>query len=234
MLEVMGLSAGYGAAQALWDVDVTVGDREIVSLVGPNGAGKSTFVNAISGLTKVWGGTVSLDGVELTKLKPAQVCGHGVAVVPEGRRVFAGMTVTENLDVGAFHQAARMRRDETLRSVHSIFPVLEEKSQQRAGSLSGGQQQMLAIGRALMALPRVLLLDEPSLGLAPVIVETIFEVIKDIRESGTAVLIVEQNVVEALELADRAYVLEEGRIVREGDASDLLGDPELQAAYFGM
>ncbi len=234
MLEVRELTAGYGAAQALWDVDVTVGDGEVVTLVGPNGAGKSTFVNAVAGLVHPWGGSVLLDGVEISRLKPSDVCGRGIAVVPEGRRVFAGMTVSENLDLGAFHQEARKRRDDSYEWVTSVFPILAEKAKQRAGSLSGGQQQMLAIGRALMAQPRVLLLDEPSLGLAPVIVETIFGVIEEITAAGTSVLIVEQNVVEALELADRAYVLEEGRIVREGRASDLLGDPQLQAAYFGM
>ena len=234
MLEVRALAAGYGSAQALWDISIDVGEGEIVTLVGPNGAGKSTFVNVVAGLSRAWSGSVALDGQILNELRPAQVCGRGVAIVPEGRRLFPDLSVTDNLDIGAFHQAARAKRDETYEWVKSIFPIVAERSNQRAGNLSGGQQQMVAIGRALMARPRLLLLDEPSLGLAPVIVEQIFDVIRDINQAGTSVLIVEQNVVEALELASRAYVLENGRVVRQGDAKELLGDEDLQKAYFGM
>ncbi len=234
MLEVRGIAAGYGTAQALWDIDIDVGEGEIVTLVGPNGAGKSTFVNVVAGLNRAWSGSVTLDGLNLTDLPAAQVCGHGVAIVPEGRRLFPDLTVTDNLDIGAYHPAARAKRDETYDWVCSVFPIVAERRNQRAGNLSGGQQQMVAIGRALMARPQLLLLDEPSLGLAPVIVEQIFDVIREINEGGTSVLIVEQNVVEALELASRAYVLENGRIVRHGDAGELLNDEGLQQAYFGM
>jgi len=234
MLEVRGISSGYGTAQALWDISIEVEEQEIVTLVGPNGAGKSTFVNVVAGLTRSWEGSVTLDGKDLTRLPPAEVCQHGVAIVPEGRRLFADLTVTDNLDIGAYHREARAKRDETYERVCDIFPILAERHNQRAGNLSGGEQQMVAIGRALMARPKLLLLDEPSLGLAPVIVETIFDVIRQINETGTSVLIVEQNVVEALELAARAYVLEGGRIVRSGDATELLQDEDLQKAYFGM
>lgn len=234
MLEVEALSAGYGRAQALWDVSLTVGDREIVTIIGPNGAGKSTLVNVLAGMHPSWGGRIILDGVDLTTLKPHEVCAAGIAVVPEGRQVFPDMTVSDNLQIGAYHTAARSARKETYDRVCDIFPILGERTQQLAGSLSGGEQQMLAIGRALMAQPRLLLLDEPSLGLAPVIVDSIFEILRRIHEQGTAVLVVEQNVVEALELAARGYVLEQGQIVKEAAASSLLDDPAVRNAYLGV
>lgn len=234
MLEVHGVSTGYGRAQALWDVSLRVGDSEIVTIIGPNGAGKSTLVNVLAGIHPVWGGRVVLDGTELTALKPHQVCSAGIAVVPEGRQVFPDMTVADNLEIGAYHPGARPDRRASLEQVNEIFPVLAERRQQLAGSLSGGEQQMLAIGRALMAQPRLLLLDEPSLGLAPVIVDTIFEVLRRIHADGTSVLVVEQNVVEALELATRGYVLEQGRIVTEASSTDLLEDPAVRSAYLGV
>ncbi len=234
MLEVRNLATGYGSAAALWDVSLDVQEGEVVTLVGPNGAGKSTFVNVIAGLHPAWSGSVTFDGRDLTRLRAKDVCKHGVAVVPEGRRLFSDMTVRDNLDLGAFHPAARSVRAETYEWVCSIFPILAERESQTAGDMSGGEQQMLAIGRALMAKPKLLLLDEPSLGLAPVIVETIFDVMRAINAAGTSVLVVEQNVVEALELASRAYVLEEGRVVRHGSAAELLDDRSLQEAYFGM
>jgi branched-chain amino acid transport system ATP-binding protein len=234
MLEVGGLSAHYGQAQALWDVTLTVGDGEIVTIVGPNGAGKSTLVNTIAGVHRASSGTMVLDGEELTTLPSNRFCAAGIAVVPEGRRIFPMMTVHDNLDIGAFHPDARRDRQQSYDRVTAIFPRLADRRDQLAGSLSGGEQQMLAIGRALMSQPKVLLLDEPSLGLAPVIVDAIFEVIAEINASGTSVLLVEQNVVEALEAADRAYVLEEGRIVREGLPAELLSDEALRAAYLGM
>ncbi len=234
MLEVRDVAAGYGKAQALWGLSLTVSVGEIVTIVGPNGAGKSTLVNVIGGLQPAWQGSIDLDGVELTNLATHRVCASGVAVVPEGRRVFPEMSVSDNLDMGAYHREARRHRDETYAEVCEIFPRLAERAQQLAGSLSGGEQQMLAIGRAMMSRPKLLLLDEPSLGLAPVIVEAIFDVIREINKTGTSILLVEQNVVEGLELAHRGYVLEEGRIVREGPAADLLDDKELQASYFGM
>jgi branched-chain amino acid transport system ATP-binding protein len=234
MLEVRDVTAGYGKAQALWGLSLNVSEGEIVTIVGPNGAGKSTLVNVIGGLQPAWNGSIVLDGQELTQLATHRVCASGVAVVPEGRRVFPNMSVTNNLDMGAYHREARRHRDDTYAEVCEIFPRLAERGEQLAGSLSGGEQQMLAIGRAMMSRPKLLLLDEPSLGLAPVIVEAIFDVIRDIHKAGTSILLVEQNVVEGLELARRGYILEEGRIVREGPAADLLDDKELQASYFGM
>lgn len=234
MLEVRSVTAGYGHAQALWDVSLTVGDAEIVTIIGPNGAGKSTLVNVLAGMHPVWSGQVVLDGTDLTTVKPHEVCASGVAVVPEGRQVFTDMTVADNLEIGAYHPGARADRKATRERVCDIFPVLAERQGQLAGSLSGGEQQMLAMGRALMARPRLLLLDEPSLGLAPVIVDSIFEILRQIHSEGTSVLVVEQNVVEALELASRGYVLEQGRIAKQAPAHDLLEDPAVRAAYLGV
>lgn len=234
MLEVEGVTAGYGRAQALWDVSLTVGEAEIVTIIGPNGAGKSTLVNVLAGIHPAWGGRIVFEGTDLTALKPHQVCSAGVAVVPEGRQVFADMSVSDNLEIGAYHPGARPARKASYDRVCEIFPILAERSNQMAGSLSGGEQQMLAIGRALMAQPRLLLLDEPSLGLAPVIVDAIFDILRRIHEQGTAVLVVEQNVVEALELAARGYVLEQGRVVKEATASSLLDDPAVRNAYLGV
>jgi len=234
MFEVRGVASGYGTAQALWDVSLRVGDGEIVTIIGPNGAGKSTLVNVLAGIQPAWEGEVILDGETLTDLKSHQVCSAGIAVVPEGRQVFPEMTVRDNLEIGAYHAGARPHRAETYQRVCEIFPILAERGNQLAGSLSGGEQQMLAIGRALMARPRVLLLDEPSLGLAPVIVDAIFEILSEINREGVAVLVVEQNVVEALELASRGYVLEQGRIVKEAPAAALLDDPAVRAAYLGV
>ncbi len=234
MLEVRDLVAGYGRAQALWEIDLRVEDGEIVTMLGPNGAGKSTLVNAISGLIPTWSGTVELDGRGLTEVPSHRVAERGIAVVPEGRRIFPGMSVADNLAVGAYNNRAREASDETLAWVHGIFPRLEERSRQPAGSLSGGEQQMLAIGRALMAKPSLLLLDEPSLGLAPIMVEAIFEVLRQINESGVSILLVEQNAIDALNLATRGYVLEEGRIVIEGASSELLENEALRKAYLGL
>ena len=234
MLEVRGLATGHGLAQALWDVDLDVAEGEIVTILGPNGAGKSTLVNTIAGVSPAWAGSVVVDGTDLTTIPPHRVAQHGVALVPEGRRVFAGMTVIENLSIGAYGAAARPHEARTIERVFSIFPRLAERTQQLATTLSGGEQQMLAIGRALMAHPRVLLLDEPSLGLAPIIVQEIFAILRTIHEQGVSVLLVEQNVNEALELADRGYVLEEGRIVGAGTAAELASDARLRTAYLGL
>jgi branched-chain amino acid transport system ATP-binding protein len=234
MLEVRDLVAGYGRAQALWEVDLRVEDGEIVTMLGPNGAGKSTLVNAISGLVATGSGTVELDGRGLTDVPSHRVAERGIAVVPEGRRIFPEMSVADNLAVGAYNNRAREATDKTLAWVHGIFPRLEERSGQPAGSLSGGEQQMLAIGRALMAKPSLLLLDEPSLGLAPIMVEAIFEVLRQINESGVSILLVEQNAIDALNLATRGYVLEEGRIVIEGASSELLENEALRKAYLGL
>ena len=234
MLKVESVTSGYGSAQALWDVSLEVAEGEIVTIIGPNGAGKSTLVNVLAGIHPAWSGSVQLDGVELTALPAHDVCGAGIAVVPEGRQVFPEMTVADNLEIGGYHSSVRPYRDETYARVIEIFPILADRATQLAGSISGGEQQMLAIGRALMARPRYLLLDEPSLGLAPVIVENIFEVLRQINEEGVSVVVVEQNVVEALELASRGYVLEQGNIVKEASAESLLEDPAVRAAYLGV
>ena len=234
MLEVKKLNAGYGQAQVLWDVSLTVNDGEIVAILGPNGAGKSTLVNTISGIHKASDGSITFDGTDLTKVKAHSVSAHGVAVVPEGRRIFPGMNVADNLAVGAYNKQARPDQAETLAFVYNIFPKLDDRSNQIAGSLSGGEQQMLAIGRGLMAHPSLLLLDEPSLGLAPIIVKDIFRILEEISKTGVSILLVEQNVADALNLAARAYVLEEGRIVLEGASDKLLGDERLRQAYLGL
>ena len=233
MLEVERLQVRYGDAPALWDVSLTVGDGELVSIVGPNGAGKTTLINAVAGLLPPANGRVRFQGVELSRLPAHQVCARGVAIVPEGRRLFTVMTVEENLEIGCYVPSARTQRSQSLERVYSIFPILRERRRQVAGALSGGMQQMLAIGRALMARPRLLLLDEPSLGLAPAVVDQVFEVIVEIHREGVSVLLVEQNVGKALEIAARAYVLEEGRIVSQGAPADLLRQAHIQEAYLG-
>jgi branched-chain amino acid transport system ATP-binding protein len=234
LLEVRNLNVAYGDAQALWDVALTVNDGEIVTIVGPNGAGKTTLVNALCGINPVHSGQVLFNDLDLTRIAPHTICNQGVAIVPEGRRVFPQMSVRHNLDLGAYTSRARLHHAETLEQVYDMFPILQERENQMAGTLSGGQQQMLAIGRALMALPRLLLLDEPSLGLAPVIVDQIFDTLLAIHEQGVAILMVEQNVVKALQLANRGYVIEEGRIVQGGDAHELLNDPRIKQAYLGL
>lgn len=228
------LVAGYGRATALHEVSLRVGSGEIVAILGPNGAGKTTLVKSIARVLQPMAGAVVLDGSDLTALAPHEVSAHGVALVPEGRRIFPKMTVMENLDLGAYATAARPDRDTNLAWVNEILPRLAERHSQEAGTLSGGEQQMLAIGRALMSKPKLLLLDEPSLGLAPIIVQGIFQVLREINEAGVSILIVEQNAAEALDLAGRGYVLEEGRIVGEGTGDALLNDERLRKAYLGM
>ncbi len=234
MLEITGLGAGYGRAAALHDISLRVESGEIVAILGPNGAGKTTLVNSIAGLLQPTGGEVVFEGVNLLDLAPHEISAQGVAVVPEGRRIFPRMTVAENLDMGAYSKTARPDHAANLARVLDIFPRLAERRDQEAGTLSGGEQQMLAIGRALMANPTLLLLDEPSLGLAPIIVQGIFEVLREVNEEGVSILLVEQNAMEALDLAGRGYVLEEGRIVGEDTAEDLLGDSRLRKAYLGL
>ena len=234
MLEVRNISVYYGAAPALWDISVQVGPGELVCVVGPNGAGKTTLINAIAGLNRVRSGSIAFLGRDLSRLASHLFCGAGIAIVPEGRRLFDQMSVLENLELGSFIKAAKAHRRESLALVLSLFPALEPKLKHSAGSLSGGQQQMLAIGRALMARPGLLLLDEPSLGLAPLIVSDMFRAIRSINEQGTSVLLVEQNVAMAMGLAQRAYVMEEGRIVAQGRASEMLERPEIQKAYLGI
>jgi branched-chain amino acid transport system ATP-binding protein len=234
MLEVRDLRVDYGDAPALWDVSLSIAPGELVCVVGPNGAGKTTLINAIAGLLPARSGRIAMDGRELTHVPSHRFCDAGIALVPEGRRLFGGMTVRENLELGSYRGGAKPARENTLREVCARFPAVGERLDRIAGTLSGGQQQMVAIGRALMALPRLLLLDEPSLGLAPAIVLTLFDAIRAVNASGTAVLLVEQNVTLALELAQRAYVIDEGRIVAQGEPRALLARAELRRAYLGV
>jgi len=233
MLDVRNLRVDYGAAPALWDVSMTIGAGELVCVVGPNGAGKTTLINAIAGLHPVKSGTIVMAGVDLTRQPPHRFCAAGLAIVPEGRRLFAGMTVRENLELGSYIRAARIERARSLEYVCTLFPAVRDSLARPAGSLSGGQQQMVAIGRALMARPRLLLLDEPSLGLSPLIVVAMFDAIRDVNAAGTAVLLVEQNVTMALRAAKRAYLIEEGRTIAEGTPATLFENPALRRAYLG-
>ena len=234
MLALEGIVAKYGTATALWGVSLTIGAGELVCVVGPNGAGKTTLINVIAGIHRTADGTLSLDGDEVSRLAPHRFCGRGIAIVPEGRRLFTAMTVRENLALGSYCRDAKLRRHESFEHVCALFPALVDKLDRPAGSLSGGQQQMVAIGRALMARPRLLLLDEPSLGLAPTIVIDMFRIVRDINGQGVAVLLVEQNVAMALDVASRAYVLEEGRIVAEGQPAALATEPHIRRAYLGL
>ena len=233
MLEITHLDVAHGEAVAVRDVSLRVRPRELVTVVGPNGAGKTTLINAIAGLLPVGRGRIRLGDRDLAALPAHELCRYGLALVPEGRRLFGAMTLEENLEIGCYARSARSRRAESLARVYATFPILRERRRQLAGSLSGGQQQMVAIGRALMARPSLLLLDEPSLGLAPAIVDQVFEVIAGIHADGVAVLLVEQNVVQAFAIAARAYVLEQGRIVAEGAPAELAQDARIREAYLG-
>jgi branched-chain amino acid transport system ATP-binding protein len=234
VLELRGVDAFYGEAQALWDIDLDVGSAETVSIVGPNGAGKTTLANTITGIHRARRGAIVVDGIDVTGLPAHGVCECGVAPVPEGRRVFAHMTVYDNLCLGAYRKSARRRYRDELERVYTLFPRLRERSTQPAGRLSGGEQQMLAVGRALMSRPRLLVMDEPSLGLAPVVVDEVFEVIESITAAGVSVLLVEQEVERALAVSARAYVLVEGRIVATGTGEQLQGSAELRSSVLGL
>jgi branched-chain amino acid transport system ATP-binding protein len=234
LLEARHLAIVYGDAPAVWDASLEVGAAEVVAVIGPNGAGKSTLVNTIAGLHGMRSGELRFAGVDLAAVPPHLVCRQGIALVPEGRRLFTRMSVEENLEMGCYRSEARQARAALLERVYGLFPILRERRRQLAGSLSGGQQQMVAIGRALMAQPRLLLLDEPSLGLAPAVVDHIFEILRAIHAEGVALLLVEQNVVRALDIADRAYVLEEGRMVADGPPSLLRQQSRIQEAYLGL
>jgi branched-chain amino acid transport system ATP-binding protein len=234
MLELRGVTAGYGEFMALWDVSLRVNAGEAVAVVGPNGAGKTTLMRVISGLVRPRAGELLWEGRPLEGLAAHQIVAQGIAHVPEGRRIFPRLTVAENLKMGSFHPAARRHSREMRERVYHLFPVLEERRLQLAGTLSGGEQQMLAIGRALMSRPKLILLDEPSMGLAPVMVLRLFELIRRVREEGFTILIVEQNVRQVLALVDRAYLLEVGRIRMEGPSRDLLDQDFVRKAYVGI
>jgi len=233
MLEVRALHAGYGQMKVLHGVDLAVGAGEIVALLGSNGAGKSTLNNNISGLYRPTGGQVLFEGADITGLGPAHIVDLGVIQVPEGRRVFPNLSVRENLELGGYRRG-RARRAANMKRVTGIFPRLGERIGQLAGTLSGGEQQMLAIGRAMMAEPRLLILDEPSLGLSPLLVEEMFGLIGTLSGQGLAIFLVEQNVMQSLDLADRAYVIENGQVVLSGAATDLRDDPQLKKSYLGL
>ena len=233
LLEAQDLNVSYGDAPALWDVSFSVQEGELVSIVGPNGAGKTTLVNTLARLQPVRSGELLFRGEDATKLSAREMCNREVALIPEGRKLFGGMTVEENLDMGCYRKAARPFREEGLAMIYGMFPILKERRWQAAGTLSGGQQQMVAIGRALMARPRLLLIDEPSLGLAPAVVQQVFEVIQDIHAGGMSILLIEQNAARALAVAQRAYVLEGGRIVSTGLPADLMKQPHIREAYLG-
>jgi branched-chain amino acid transport system ATP-binding protein len=234
MLQIEQIQVNYGEAPALWDVSLQVHAGELVSVIGPNGAGKTTLINAVMGLSPLKSGRIVWEGETVSALPAHRLCEKGLALVPESRRLFTGMTVRENLELGAMHPAARAVRDQTFEKVCDLFPAVRAKLGQVSGTLSGGQQQMVAIGRAMMALPRLLLLDEPSLGLAPSIVGEMFRAIEAIHQSGTAVMLVEQNVSRALAISQRTYVLENGRVVTSGVSSELSRRDEIRKAYLGI
>jgi branched-chain amino acid transport system ATP-binding protein len=234
LLDVDNITLSYGHIEALHGISLTVGQGEIVALIGANGAGKSTTMRAISGLRPVSKGSIKFDGQDITKLRADLRVVRGVSQSPEGRGIFPGMTVRENLEMGAYTRRVRAEIDEDLDRSFTLFPRLKEREKQAGGTLSGGEQQMLAVGRALMSRPKLLLLDEPSMGLAPILIQQIFDIIVEINQQGTTVLLVEQNAQQALSRAHRAYVLETGRIVKEGTGAELLDDPAVKDAYLGV
>jgi branched-chain amino acid transport system ATP-binding protein len=234
MLALAGVSAGYGSVPAVHDVDIVVGQGEAVGLLGANGAGKSTTLRTISGLVRPTTGSITFLEKDIGALPPYRIAELGIAHVPEGRQVFPELTVKENLEIGAYIPSAKAERGRTLELVFNIFPVLAERRKQLAGTMSGGEQQMLAVGRGLMLKPRLLMLDEPSLGLAPVVTDATFEKIQEIHAMGMAILLVEQNVGRALTLVQRAYVLESGRVIMHGSSAELANNKKVQSAYLGL
>jgi branched-chain amino acid transport system ATP-binding protein len=233
LLRVTDLSVQYAAFKALHGVSLQVDDGLIVSIVGANGAGKSTLINTISGLLRPSHGNIMLDDVDLTTMPAHEIVRNGVVQVPEGRKLFPEMTVYENLLIGGSHKRAKAVRNQTVEEVYDLFPVLKERHGQLARTLSGGEQQMLAIGRAMMSLPKILMMDEPSLGLAPIIVQNIFNVVLELKKRGLTVMLVEQNIRHSLQISDRAYVLETGAVVLEGTGQEVLADEHTKAAYIG-
>jgi branched-chain amino acid transport system ATP-binding protein len=234
VLQLSGVGASYGAVPAIADVTISVGEGEAVGLLGANGAGKSTTLRAISGLVRLTAGTISFAGANLASLPAWRIAELGIAHVPEGRQVFPDMSVQENLEIGSYAPRAKPERARSLDLVYGVFPRLAERRRQLAGTMSGGEQQMLALGRGLMLRPRLLMLDEPSLGLAPVMTDATFEKIQEIHAMGTAILLVEQNAGRALSLVQRAYVLESGRVIMQGPSADLADNKQVQAAYLGI
>jgi branched-chain amino acid transport system ATP-binding protein len=234
LLEVRNIDAFYGDVQVVFDLSLKIEAGEVVSIIGGNGAGKSTLLKTISGLMNPAGGEIRFEGRPIQGLPPEEIVGRGIVQVPEGRRLFTLMSVLDNLVVGAYHPRAASRQAETLAEVFALFPRLKERSAQMAMTLSGGEQQMVAIGRGLMARPRLLMLDEPSLGLAPILIKSIFDTVRQIAEQGTTVLLVEQDVKHSLSLSNRGYVLEHGRVVMEGPARELLENPHIKTAYLGL
>lgn len=236
LLEISGLTVAYGRIEAVRDISLSVEEGELVTLIGANGAGKTTTMRAVSGIRPLSRGKIMFNGQDVTRMKPHLRVLAGIVQAPEGRGIFPGMTVVENLEMGAYARtfASKAEHDETLDRVYELFPRLSERSSQVGGTLSGGEQQMLAIGRALMARPRLLLLDEPSMGLAPMVIQQIFRIISEINAQGTTVLLVEQNAQQALSRSDRAYVLETGEVVQSGPGKELLADPSIKEAYLGV
>ena len=233
MLEIKDLEVYYGMIQAIKGISFEVNEGEVIALIGANGAGKTTILHTISGLIAPKKGSINFEGQEITKIPAHKIVENGLAQVPEGRRVFPSLSVLQNLKLGAYTRKDKKEIDDTLKMIYERFPRLEERKNQPAGTLSGGEQQMLAMGRALMSKPRIILMDEPSMGLSPIFVNEIFDIIKQVSAGGTTVLLVEQNAKKALSIADRGYVLETGKIVKEGKASDLLNDEAVKKAYLG-
>jgi branched-chain amino acid transport system ATP-binding protein len=234
VLKINGINVFYGDLQVLWDVAFEVKKKEILVLVGANGAGKTTVLKTISSLLTPASGTIEFDGIRLDKLPPNKIIEQGIVHVPEGRRLFSEMSVEENLIIGSLHGEAKSERSETMAYVYSLFPRLLERRKQMAGTLSGGEQQMLAVGRGLMSRPKLMMFDEPSLGLAPILVQDIFNLIKKVNNEGVTVLLVEQNVTQTLAMCDRAYVLENGRNVLEGTGQELMGNDYVREVYLGI
>ena len=234
VLEGVGIRAGYGDVEVLRGIDIALPPKSVVALIGANGAGKTTLLKTISGLLPLRGGEIRINGERIGGLAPHKVVEAGFVQSPEGKQLFPEMTITENLMVGAHSRRARARREETMEEVFELFPILRERARQRAGTMSGGQQQMIAVGRALMALPKVLALDEPSLGLAPIMVSRLMESIEQIRHRDLSILIIEQNIFQVLKMADHAYVLENGEIAKQGGGQELLADPHLRSTYLGL
>jgi branched-chain amino acid transport system ATP-binding protein len=234
LLEIKNLNCFYGDVQVIYDVSLHINEGEVISLIGGNGAGKSTMIRTISGLMKPHAGEILFEGQPIQTLRPEKIVEKGIIQVPEGRKLFSLMTVRENLDVGAHNSRAYLHRAETLKEVYKLLPRLAEREKQQAVTLSGGEQQMVAIGRGIMAQPKILMMDEPSLGLAPVLIKEIFTTIRKIADQGTTVLLVEQDVQHSLSLSDRGYVLEHGRIAMEGTGKELLDNPKIREAYLGI